>query len=1387
MQAGVSLAAVESGLGCVVDRIDALPDTSIVIAAITTLGASLGGLRTGVAALATSVNGVIAARTGVVNSLGVLRGTVVDLGTSLAAVNSSLAGVDAALTPLLATQTTLLNPPSSLLPSLSAAVASLVPGAAGGAPATANILAATGPTDSSTTGTATLNRLLDTVPAAATSEFGPLATKLTALQSTISTNMGSVNYNAAADNVLALLALASTVQNVQVPALAAALDAAEASLAAVPRSGRILPNVTALNASVVSAQSSFNPVLANITAVNGTLIAFPGFAGLRNTLDQVTAIEGVVPCASALVSQVKAVEANLIDLPASLDDALALATNLNQTVRDALGQLDSVRDTIADAEARFASINLATYRDAAANAAASLRSAVASLDFSSVTSRILSLDSALAVNFTAMRASLAALNASLANPGVNASTADALRALQSLTSDTLALLPGVISDLNAGTFTCSVTTSSVCAFDAQCPSGETCPGNGTAAGLLRVDLWALAAVTGSQFDAAGIGASLTSLTAAASSIDGASLRSSIASAQSSLTTVSTSSIVSQVDALQASALSYDTSPVTQALADVSNALASVDTAAYIAQVQSFDSATVEIRVNVRNQVADAHLVLQAVRGQLDHALAGYAAALSVPSLRAIAASQGFGAVFQRIADVAQGPIDALWGVPQSLVTLPNKPGINTSSLLDVDVINRATATGPLYAQNRRLGVLHWLLSSLPISAANSKVVPATNLAAKRLRVDAAGSKYSGDRLCVQDSCIAAEADYVSVATIPDVVASFDVTLSSGVQQGLNLSIVSLVNLVWLFPAVVLALGLWALLGRWACCCAEARRPRWEKAGYGCMTGCIMCQLPICFVIAGLLFPLVMVTGDVCASGRNIAASIVADLTSSTAATAGLCALAPSSGSGSSIAVSTGALQPGVCAVSARADLPSGAALQIAGSINIPASLSAVLGNGAGASTSCTVNAAGLSSSPWDGLVASAVSAIRTAPYGELMHFIGPGSSLPARPALLAVAATATNATANVIADAVAGFASDVFSCGTLSTAVQASSDAVCCHMVTPLYWFASCLFLIAWGYCCCGLPAGILGRKRLVSRPWGAQADPIEVAEKAGRARARGRNGVPASSGGGASVDADKDLPPALMTSPIGSSSSGGRGGPGIVAVVDSSNVVLSPSGASSSGPMYAASPSMRLAGAGAAPGPGSPAARGGFPAASAPAAASFAPMAVPGGAASSAAVMAFPLPPGIAPGSPQAAAFYAAASAAAAGNVGAANSPSSRKLAFGSGIDLYRKPRDAILRTGSTAGHAGRSTTGRDFDGVGSAPPQPSPATAAAIAAAANAAAVVDSIRSPSSSVAAGGAGAATGVYPSVPSPSSPGGAGGMLDIDGATFNTNKAPRDDRRITTFA
>ena len=68
---------------------------------------------------------------------------------------------------------------------------------------------------------------------------------------------------------------------------------------------------------------------------------------------------------------------------------------------------------------------------------------------------------------------------------------------------------------------------------------------------------------------------------------------------------------------------------------------------------------------------------------------------------------------------------------------------------------------------------------------------------------------------------------------------------------------------------------------------------------------------------------------------------------------------------------------------------------------------------------------------------------------------------------------------------------DSLGCEGISSVYLGFKDAVCCELMSALYWSCGSWCAIAWVLCCYGIPANVFGRKRLRKSLWGDEYEDL--------------------------------------------------------------------------------------------------------------------------------------------------------------------------------------------------------------------------------------------------------------------------------------------------------
>ncbi|RYG40561.1 hypothetical protein EON68_04075, partial [archaeon] len=289
-----------------------------------------------------------------------------------------------------------------------------------------------------------------------------------------------------------------------------------------------------------------------------------------------------------------------------------------------------------------------------------------------------------------------------------------------------------------------------------------------------------------------------------------------------------------------------------------------------------------------------------------------------------------------------------------------------------------------------------------------------------------------------------------------------------------------------------------------------------------MTGCAMCQLPACFCLAALFYPIALVFGDVCSSARSIPYAVMMQTGD------GLCAYAGGTGTLSA------------CTITKSLSAGMSEPLALSTTVDLAGSVRGLLG----APGMCGA------SSPWQPAVEALTASLQTQAYSYALDLVtsstdGPlhSAGVQLQPALQTRVIGAVNATASTMAGWVTTLTDTTVSCTSMNRILNAFWGVPCCTVYRPFYWTASVFFILAAAIVCCGIPGGLLARKRLVTAPWGRLYRIAEHVRASGGLMDPSAEPTDAGDGkGGAPIAADKKgkggkggkgRAPVLTTAPV--------------------------------------------------------------------------------------------------------------------------------------------------------------------------------------------------------------------------------------------------------------
>jgi hypothetical protein len=242
------------------------------------------------------------------------------------------------------------------------------------------------------------------------------------------------------------------------------------------------------------------------------------------------------------------------------------------------------------------------------------------------------------------------------------------------------------------------------------------------------------------------------------------------------------------------------------------------------------------------------------------------------------------------------------------------------------------------------------------------------------------------------------------------------------------------------------LGGWSLFARY--CCAPAR---WQKVPPSCMIGCMVCQLPLIFLLLAVLAPVFILLANACSSGANLGYNALLSYGDDACALLG------------------GAGPAGACVW----------ALPVAGNVtfnvtaDLPGAYVSVFGQCGGDADPLLRTFAGLAQQAREGPPAL----LRTQLDAPGLAALGPSL----RATLLDSAAALSSAAGTLVEK----LGNTSLSCGALQRVVRDVRETACARVVAPLYWYVGAWAAAAWAMAVVGFPVMCMARKRLPAKVWG--------------------------------------------------------------------------------------------------------------------------------------------------------------------------------------------------------------------------------------------------------------------------------------------------------------
>jgi len=794
-----------------------------------------------------------------------------------------------------------------------------------------------------------------------------------------------------------------------------------------------------------------------------------------------------MPCRCRLGSDLAAINASVLQLPASYAAVSSMFASVNGTVGAALQQLSRVEASVSGAAAQLTALRLDAIVADVGSAAASIASHAADLNVTSFTHQLAAVGAAITLNFTAARAELSALSTALAGYAFDATAGSALASLQSTLDDVSGRLYAAVGNGSDGFrgeyllyrmgYCSTAPAASFCSSDADCGAGGVCTGQGvsrclaapsvscttdadcsagaadrcltdtTRASALQLALDALAqpsAVPDTSAQAASVASA-----AAGCSVNVSSLSGSMQGAVWQLDSLEVDAYLPLLSALPAALAVVDAGTLRSSVASLTAAIAAVDFGAFRGQVGALAATVADLRDDKAPLVSASAASVLALDSVLTLRMPAYLRRLRLSALQSTLAVAGPSALVDEVFGIPQEVADLLRDSGGMMAALPQLPLMSAARPF-AELLDRAAATGA-YADARVHGGLHYFAQ---LAAPNS-TMRGSDPSNKLLLSDKAGARYPGGRVCLTRACLQDTADAVFLEPH---------TASNADRIGFSLLPLPIsprwaLLLLWVPPVVAVIFAMWALLAPLCC-----REPGWQKVPSAWVAGLSICQVPVVLLLSTAALAALIVVEDACVSAPNVGYNYLLSWGDD------LC---------TGLLQGSGSLRS--CALGP--DLSFLGATSLNATVSLSGQYAALFGQGCSSA-----------SGPFQELITQVAPSVAQLPSDVatylLLNSASPVYGLGLGSSLRAVALAAASQLGALLSTALGALGSSTLSCSTVSAAVTASQAAMCDTLLKPVFWCVLTRALRPWAAAAMELCCRAHRRKRVLPLP---SCPPLQV------------------------------------------------------------------------------------------------------------------------------------------------------------------------------------------------------------------------------------------------------------------------------------------------------
>lgn len=936
-------------------------------------------------------------------------------------------------------------------------------------PGSATVWALTG-----TNGVSNLDTLTRLINNGVTFSAGEATSLVARLQSMHDLYAALADYSATSTNLAALDVKFNALSHGRViPDLFTSFTETTATLSDLNRLFDRLDNATTSFNAGIGGVFNISNEYSLIYGLNASLYStefVPDFAALQAQIDLLVdpLTEQVIPCLERLFSYVSSINATLMQLPASMDVAGDTLASVNSTLADAQAGVDSIVGNLNRFDDSRRDLNLASWITKLDSIGAQMRNQSDLVDGSYFNSMRAALNATNSLNFTTLTNQINQFNNTISSMRPDTSAVSTqLNTFQTAKTMTLARLVRVLADTTefattaAVTKRCHINPGTACPSDVPDEDAYCTPGNAADYCIVNT-VRTNALITQLEQDLAdsaalkpmglSVSLGLTVIDTAANSIDTGALGTQLDESASKLVATNTTEFFSGFDAVVSRFGVFDLTDFNAQVDSLNNTITTIDYSSALDQLKTLNESLTDTATTKLQPLRDARALIYTFQQMMDVRFGMYVDQLSPSALRAARDANGVSGLVAAIAAIVD---DA------SLFLSSNQPLLkfNTTTVADSASVREnmnilfgsgsdgafAHSQGTLY-QLARLGVAGNKDDYLsPLDADWGRQA--------RYNEDNTGTAYLNGKKCVTKQCMQGSIEYVfgsskggGGATLREI---------SGGSIPVNLTREQLQAIPLVLPLIV------ALLGCIAMCSYK------YTSLSSCCSSCALCLLfpfaALLFLLSALMFPMLLLTGDVCLGLENLAYQAI---------------VAKGDAACTSLAGGNGTARACVFSGFEGRDI----------TVDVPQAALNIFGGRCAAGEDALARA-------WSGFSESVASY----PQNQTDKFFNEQEtkaagdaedSLVIRPQLQQPLRVAASHGGTLFSQFVARIGAESLGCAAMHDAWVGLKSPICCAVGTTIYWSLGTVYLLAWALLCCGFPALLIGRKRFPRKAWGPYVIP---------------------------------------------------------------------------------------------------------------------------------------------------------------------------------------------------------------------------------------------------------------------------------------------------------